>query len=87
MGRNITTIGKTKIVSVKLNKREPFSSQLRRIRISMGITGSALAREIGCHVSNMSHYEKQSGTWKMGSTEMAFKYAKALGAKRVIIEL
>lgn len=70
-----------------LNTRSHFGEQLKEIRKRKNISQLKLAAKMGCDSSNISHFEKGNETFGNGSIQTVFKYARALGFKKVTFKL
>lgn len=64
-----------------------FGEQLRTIRKKKKLSQVTVAVRMGCHSSNICHFEKGDETFGYGSISTVFKYAKALGYKSVLFKL
>jgi DNA-binding XRE family transcriptional regulator len=90
-GRKIGTLSdlsnpRVRIVTLKMDASKSFGQQLKQAREAVGFTGSAVARAIGWHESNINHFENNTGSSGQ-SIHTALKYAKAMGIRRLIFEL
>lgn len=77
-----------RLKSITLNANEHFGPQLREFRIFLNISFTALANRMGCHPSNISHFENPNGKNKFnGGISFVCRYVKALGASEVKFKL
>lgn len=63
--------------TLTLDTKEHFGIQLKPYRKKAGLTQEQLGNIIGCHLSNISHFERGYNTHQ-GKLDLVFRYARAL---------
>jgi DNA-binding XRE family transcriptional regulator len=84
MNTNLTSVIYPELV---LNTDSHFGKQLRAIRKNKKIKQIELAKKMGCHSTNVMHFEKGDNTFGNGSLTTVFKYARALGFNEIKFKL
>jgi transcriptional regulator with XRE-family HTH domain len=60
-----------------------FGAQLKAVRKENKLRQIQIAEKMGCHPTNVMHFEKGDNTFGNGSLTTVFKYARALGYNEV----
>ena len=77
-----------KVTAVRFNPETSIGAQCREVRKMMGVTLRELSERTGFGLSNISHFENDSGTFeKYNSFTYPFACLKALGVKTVTFHL
>lgn len=71
----------------KLQEGKPYGPQLRKLRENQKITQTELSKRMGCHTSNVSHFEMGDNTRGSGSMKTVLQYVKALGLLGAVIRV